>query len=181
MVDKQKPLEVHLINQAINLVWTALLFAPVILFWFRYYDATIFFCLLGISLLPLLMNEASLRGLQLSKNRKFYEKLGIRKIQAVTQDGRLVKNLTNKRHAGHIVIRNRRDIELYKSQINMYEKYHLICLLFFTGCTIYGLINSEYYLSVWILISNIFYNVVPLLIQQYNKIRIMSFKKTPKV
>jgi hypothetical protein len=175
MVAKPKPLEALLINQAINLIWTALFFTPTILFWILYYDAAILFCLLAISLFPLLLNEALLRFFQLSSSKKFYEQIGIRKFQAVTQDGRIVKNLINKRHVDYSIIGNRRDIELYKKQINIYEKYHLICMLFFSGSAIYGLINSEYYLSALILVSNIFYNVVPLLIQQYNKIRIEFF------
>src|SRR5699024_9461556 len=97
---------------------------------------------------------------------------GIKKIQSITQNGRFVKYFIDKLDSGYEVIRNRSDIKSYKKRIKMYEKYHLVCLLFFIGCTIYGLSRSEYYLTGWIFISNIFYNVIPILIQQYNKIRI---------
>lgn len=175
MVDKQKRVDVHLINQTINLFWTGLFFTPIVIFWVRYYDAKIFFFLLGLSLVPLMMNNTSLWVLQLSRKKEFYEQLGIKYFQSITQNGKLVKKLINLKHSGYRIIRNRGDIKSYKNQIRVYEKYHLICFLFFFGSVIFGLIKSEYYLSAWIFLSNICYNIVPILIQQYNKIRITSF------
>jgi hypothetical protein len=60
----------------------------------------------------------------------------------------------------------------YKSKIAMYERYHFICLVFFLASFVYAIHQQAFLISLLILMSNILYNIIPILIQQYNKLRL---------
>ena len=154
-------------NLIINLFWTTVCCVPVVCVWYLYYQPATLYVSVAVSLLAVFIPVKYFNLLQVSKSRRFYESLSIRSLQSLTQDGRLVSTLakvkTQHTRAAHMN---------YKSKIAMYESFHMSCLVFFLISFIYGIYQQAFLLSLLIFISNIIYNIIPILIQQYNKVRL---------
>lgn len=160
----------EIINQIINFFWTFLCFAPVLWFWIKEGMNMYFYSFLSISLLVGILPNSILDLLMFGSSKKFYEKLGVKYIVKFVQNGSVVKNLTNKQ--GYVIINGKSQARQYLKTISMYERFHWICLLFFTLTTTYCLFHGYFRTGGVITVSNIFYNLCPILLQQYNKIRI---------
>lgn len=163
------------INQVINLIFTAIFFYPVVLFWFKFYQTQILLVLLGISMIPFFIPPKLYRYTQLSKSRAFYKSLAIDKFQHITQQGKFAKRLIRYVSDKESFLFEKKSLKNFKNQIRAFESYHFACLIFFFGTFIYALIMAEYILASVIFIANVLYNVIPILIQQYNKARISGF------
>lgn len=163
---------VDIYNQILNLFWTVIFFLPVIILWFNHYNPTFLFTFTAISLLPFFIPSKYFDLLQISNDRFFYESIGVKAFQGFTQNGRIINSILRKREPGYKVIPNRGSVHKFKSQIIIYEKYHVSCMLFFAISFIYGILHDKFYLAIFILVSLVLYHIIPLLIQQYNKIRI---------
>lgn len=160
---------IRIYNLIINLFWTTVCYVPVVSLWYLHYHPTILFASLVVSLLPVLVPAKYFSLLQISRRRSFYESLSIKSLQSLTQDGRLVSTLAKRKNQHTRAAHNN-----YKSKIAMYEKYHMICLVFFLVSFAYAIHQQAFLLSLLIFITNIIYNVIPILIQQYNKLRLSS-------
>jgi hypothetical protein len=160
-------------NHAVNFFWTILCFIPVIGFWLTA-DLLILYIFIGASILSLLL---SARLLQLSSLPKFYEKLGIKLIRKFVQNGEYINILIRKFKPGHKTIGNKADAVRYLKTVQMYDRYHFLCLIFFLLTAVYAFINNQPILSAVIIIANIIYNICPILLQQYNRARILNLTK----
>ena len=160
------------LNQGLNLIWTLLAFIPVILIWHLNFSLNNLLTSILLSLLIVwLTQQSAAKTLQISHKRKFYEKLGVKEFQKFTQDSYYIKRLTEK--TGGQKLYFRRNLYFYQmKKIQMYEQYHLACLLFFSFSAFIGIYNHDYIYSILVVLANIVYNIIPLLIQQYNRIRL---------
>jgi len=163
---------IQIYNQIINLFWTTVCFLPIVRLWYLYFHPTILIVSLAVSFLPVLIPTKYFGMLQISRNRKFYESLSIKALQSLTQDGKLVSTLADKENQHYRIIKTRVVHKSYKSQIALYERYHIICLAFFSISFVYAIKQQAFLISFLILFSNIIYNIIPILIQQYNKLRL---------
>jgi hypothetical protein len=161
-----------LFNSIINLFWTILAFLPIVMFWIKYPDTTTLWVSIALSLPLIAVSESASRKLQLSDKRKFYERLGVKFAQSLSQNGKLVNALIKRTgHADHYVVRTRNDLRRYRTHILGYQRFHLACLIFFFIGMIRALILGASDFFIGILIMNVVYNVYPLLIQQFNTLR----------
>ncbi|NEU10085.1 hypothetical protein GZH53_17295 [Flavihumibacter sp. R14] len=158
-------------NQILNAFWTVLAFIPVLRYWINYYSGPDLFWILGVSMVPLFLPASWFDYLQFSRKRSFYESIGIRKMQAFTQDGYLVNQLIRRTKPGYRTVRSRRDYNSLRSRMLVYEKFHWACFDFFLLTFCLALREHEYGLAAFILLANLFYNLVPVLIQQYIRVR----------
>lgn len=155
----------------ISLFWTIIAFSPICVFWWTEGLNSMFWILLGISIFPVFIKYSIYESFQLSQNKKVYQQIGIPFFQQFTQRGKLSKKTTTlfKKKSKTF---SKEDLARFKQEIIGYEIYHYCCLLFFIETSIYALSKSQYLFCVSIVITNIFYNVIPILIQQFNKVRI---------
>ena len=162
----------QVVNQTINLAWTIFGFAPVLLFWSDHYEPRRMLISLALCLPFLLTPRSVFNRLQISKQRRFYERIGVRRAQAFTQNGLLTNRLIKKKMPEYALIRSRGDLHNYGKRMTVYNVYHITCLAFFMISAVWALTEKQYGVAILIFICNIPYNVYPLLIQQYNRIRI---------
>jgi glycosyl-4,4'-diaponeurosporenoate acyltransferase len=160
------------INQFVNFFWTILCFIPVLTYWFGNHTYWLYIFIL-VSLIFVLLPASIFRYFQLSSNRKYYEQLGVKLIQQFVQNGTFVNRAIRKNNPEYKLIKDRTQALQYLNTINMYERYHFLCFIFFALTFIHALISQRYVAAVLILVVNVIYNVCPLLIQQYNKLRVM--------
>jgi len=160
-------------NQAVNFFWSILCFFPVVWFWL---DADILMCyiFIGISVLSLLIPA---RILQISYQPKFYQTLFIKQIRKFVQNGDLVNGLIRRSKPTHRTIKAKADASRYLSTVVMYERFHFLCLIFFLLTTIYALTQAKFWLSFAVIIANVIYNICPILLQQYNRARVLKLTK----
>jgi len=159
---------IQIYNQIINLFWTAVCFVPIVRLWYLHYHRTILYVSIAVSLLTVFIPAKYFSKLQVSRSRRFYEALSIKSLQSLTQDGRLVSGLAKKKNQHYRQVKERVVHKNYKSQIATYEKYHMFCLTFFFVSFVYAIHQHAFLISFLVFVSNIIYNVIPILIQQYN-------------
>ncbi|MFC4213031.1 hypothetical protein ACFOWA_17680 [Pedobacter lithocola] len=59
----------------------------------------------------------------------------------------------------------------------MNERFHFVCCFFFLISLILALIVQRFMLSSFLFTSNILYNILPLLLQQYYRLRVQGIQK----
>lgn len=165
-----------LVNQSINLIYTGFFFLPVVLFWAEFYSLRLILFFVGMSIVILLLPEKFYSLTQISNSRLFYEGLGINKFQLYTQQGKFAQQLIKYFNGNDSETLKRKNIKRFQSQIRAFESYHWACLVLFLATSIYAAIVNAYGFAITILACNIFYNVIPILIQQYNKIRLNKIR-----
>jgi hypothetical protein len=157
-------------NQAVNFFWTILCFIPVLQFWIIPGNWGWCLACMAVSLLGLIVPA---RWLQLSDDPKFYQRLGIRFIKKFVQNGDYANRFARRSDPGYRVIKSKSTVNQHTKTIAMYERYHLFCFLFFTATAIFAIARENYVLSAFLILANIIYNVCPVLLQQYNRARLM--------
>jgi hypothetical protein len=166
-----------IINQNINLFYTAVFFFPIIVFWFRYYSLPVLLIFAGFSTGVFFLPPEFYSFFQLSRSKTFYERFAIHKFQHLTQNGKysqqLIKYFTGENQLGF----KKQNIRQLSSQIRTFESFHWACFLFFMATFIYAFSRAAYISALLIFVANIFYNIIPILIQQYNRTRLNNIFK----
>jgi hypothetical protein len=162
------------LNQLINFFWTAAGFAVVLMYWLKADSNLVLGILIILSLLPAFLPS---RFLQLSNHPKIYEQWGVKRIRQFVQNGDLVNKATANTEPGQNHVKDSRSREKYLRTIVMYERYHLICFAFFCLTALHAGFNGEARYALTIMLSNVLYNIAPILLQQYNRARILKLNK----
>lgn len=140
-------------NQLINFFWTIICFAPVLAYWFKAFDAGWLITAIGVSLLSLLIPA---KRLQLSYWPKFYEAIGVRLIRRFVQNGDWANRRSRAKDPEYKHIRNRGHAQAYKHTIAMYERFHMLCLVFFFFTAILPYLMAiicSLHLFSWVILS----------------------------
>ena len=161
-------------NQAVNFFWTIFCFIPVIGFWATSGMMIYCYCFIAVSILILLLPS---KWLQLSRKPKFYEGLGVKLIRKFVQNGDFVNRYIRKGKPAYRIVADRASAVKYINTILMYERYHLMCFVFFLLTAVYVMMISQYAMAVIILLANIIYNICPILLQQYNRARVKKLAR----
>jgi Na+-driven multidrug efflux pump len=161
-------------NQAINFFWTILCMIPVVGFWIA--NGGLLWCciFLVISFVSLLIPA---RILQLSNDPKFYKSAGVKLIRKFVQNGELINKYIRKNNPQYNLIKGRQNAAKYMQTVVMYERYHFLCLVFFMLTAGYAAMQRYYGFAALILIANIIYNLCPILLQQYNRARLLNLSR----
>jgi hypothetical protein len=157
-------------NQVVNLFWTILCFIPLITYWITAGRLLWCFIFIGLSMLSLLL---PLKYLHLSNSPTFYEAWGVRFIRKFVQQGEYVNRFIRKSNPNYRIVKHKSNAAQYLKTTLMYERFHFLCFVFFIATAIHALISGHYLLVIIILIANVIYNVYPMLLQQYNRARIV--------
>lgn len=165
----------YVLNQLINLFWTGLAFIPIWIFWWNAGINQFFWGFLGAAVIFSILPEKLLKMVQLSNNQKFYEKLGVKIIRKFVQNGDWMKSSSGKMY--NPAINNISKAKTYLKTINMYERFHWLCFIFFFFSSIYTICMGEIMLGFSIFLCNLIYNVTVICLQQYNKLRILNLLK----
>ncbi|GAB3506735.1 hypothetical protein GCM10027341_40270 [Spirosoma knui] len=165
-----------LYNQLVNGFWSVLSFGPLVYFCVVAMELRWLYVFLFISLTVGFLPASFFNRLRLGSTLVPYHKLGIRVIRKYTQDGDFVNALIRRRFpdykSGQTV-----SIKTHLSKSVVYERFHLICLLFFALTALYALANGFWGWALLLTGINALYNGYPILLQQYNRLRFESLKK----
>ena len=156
------------INQLINFAWTILAFSIVVIYWAQQWNLPELLACLAVSFASIFI---PLRCFRFAKDRKSYERAGILIAGQLVQNGGLVNRIRRRHDPGFRVIRMASMTKFLRESV-VYERYHLICLFFFLGSAIDAIVRGVYMTGLLIVLSNVIYNVYPVLLQQYYRLRV---------
>lgn len=157
-------------NQVLNLFWTALGCLPFLIYWIGRGADQSFYIFLALSFVPVLLPRKVLNLLRISRRRRFYEKLGIRTVRRFVQDGDIIRKAAPVSHTR--ALRNVEDARKYLRKSEVFERYHLMGFVFFTLSIIEAIGEVGVLMLSCMVLSNLIYNVLPVLLQQYTRGRI---------
>jgi hypothetical protein len=161
-------------NQAINAFWTALAFIPIFAFWSGVSFVPWFYIFIAVATAALFIPA---RLIQLSNRARFYERLGVKTIRKLVQNGDLVNRFIRKKSPNYKVVKDRAAAVRYLRSVTMYERFHFFFFIYFLLVAGYAIARNKYQLGGIILVMNIIYNMCPMLLHQYNKLKISRLEK----
>jgi hypothetical protein len=165
-----------MLNQLINVFWTVVSFTAVGYYWGLYFAEKraplTLVVIVILSILFYLTPRKWLSLLTLSNNRRIYERIGVRLILWFVQNGTFVNRIQRKFGKQRGMISSRKNALAYLSTIDMQERYHYCCLVFFALSSVSALVTGRTEEAFYISLSNIVYNIYPILLQQYSRLRI---------
>ncbi|GAB3025068.1 hypothetical protein GCM10027051_32200 [Niabella terrae] len=170
-----RSVKIELLNQSINLCWSLFAFTPVLWCWISKGVNTCFYLLLGGSFFIFLLPSGIFQKWQFSHRPAFYKNLGVLWFRKFVQDGDWVQRIKDPK--SHARIAGRKQLDSYLQTISMYERFHWSCFLFFCGSAVYAITSGDGLLGLWITLANLIYNITTLLLQQYNRIRILRMRR----
>jgi hypothetical protein len=165
-----------MLNQLINVFWTIISFSVVGWYWGEYFAEDraewLLYVFIVASVLAFNIPVKLISALNLSTNLRTYEWIGVRAMRWLVQDGMLVHRVNQRLGKDQKVIPNRQAARKYLNKIVVQERYHYSCFVFFSLSSVSAIPTGKIGLALLMAISNIIYNVYPILLQQYNRLRI---------
>lgn len=163
-------------NQLVNLLWSCLCLGPLLYYCYNNMTPSWLYGFLIISFIPFLLPNVFFDQIQLSASAGFYSKLGTRIVRKYTQDGDVINHWLQLKYPNYSPAQ-RGSLQEHVRRSYMNEKFHTGCFLFFLLSSLYAFHQGNWVWGVSILISNVIYNVYPILLQQYNRIRLTQLIK----
>ena len=164
-------------NMIPNLLWTILHLTPATIFCFRYMSPLWTYTGLVVCFLLGLLPKACFRLLQLGKSTGIYKKIGIGTVRRYAQDGDLVNKLLRKRFPGYRTMENRRSLESYIGRTYFYERFHFMVMAFMLFLSVYAFLQHRPGWALLMMLNNVLYNLYPMFLQQYNRLRLLQALK----
>nr|WP_068890368.1 hypothetical protein [Pedobacter panaciterrae] len=165
-----------MLNQIINLFWTVLSFAIFGIYWGEYFaeqrSPLLLIISVVLSILIYAIPNRWLRTLTLSNDKKTFERIGVKLLLYFVQNGTLANRIQRKYYKKSGIIHNRKQAQDYLKTIVMQERFHYCCLVLFFLSTVSAFSTGKPGIGMLIMLCNILYNVYPILLQQYNRLRI---------
>jgi hypothetical protein len=156
-----------------NLFWSVISLVPLACFCYGRMPAKTVYIFLGISFIAFLLPQRFYNAIQV-KDLKFLKKTGIEFALKYAQYGEIINNIIRKKFPGYKLVY---DIKTLRSQYNKtygFERFHFMALLFFLFVIIFALVNRNYIWATIFFVKNIIYNVYPILLQHYTRLRIAA-------
>lgn len=165
-------------NQLINIFWTVIVFSVTGHYWGQYFaekhSLWLVYIYIGVSVFAYTIPARWVSFLTLSSNRRIYEMIGIRAMRWLVQDGMFVSRVNRSLGKKHRRISGTASARAYLTTIAVQERFHYGCFVFFALSTASALGSGKVLAAISIMLCNIVYNVYPILLQQYNRLRIKN-------
>jgi hypothetical protein len=165
-------------NAIPNFFWSVLHLGPVTVFCFTEMSPVWAYIFLGASILPGLAPDSFFDRIQLGRSAGIYKKIGIMVIRKYSQDGDLINRRIQQRFPGYKVIEKEGALKRYMQRTYFFERFHFILLLFFLFAAVYAAAHSHGWWALLICFSNLLYNLYPMWLQQYNRLRLRVILKS---
>ena len=169
---------VEQINMIPNLIWSFIFLFPLVVFCYGKMDRNWFIISLSISIVTAFLPTSFFNAIQLSKSRQFYKKAGIEFFNKFTQNGTLMNRFVKNKFPEYKKFTSKE--EAFKKLFNqtyLFEKFHFMVFVFFAETALFAALYSFYSWLVFFIIGNIIYNIYPMLLQQYIRLRLTGFER----
>ena len=165
-----------LYNAAANVLWSLFAFAPVSIFCHRFMERTWLLAFVMASLIAFMVPAPILRYMELSSAVTTYRKLGVHWVNHFVQHGTLINHLLRRSYPEYRRIRSRTRTAYLRGSTYVQERFHWAVLLFFLLSSLYGITHGHPGWALLITIMNVVYNLYPIWLQQYVRVRLNRFR-----
>lgn len=160
-------------NLVVSLCWTLLCLCPVVGYFYLYMPVSWLWVIVPMALFPYFLPAGWLDRYAVSTSVRFYERAGIRVLLGVVQHGRYINRRIRDRFPGYRIIYDRETIRRKIQETYLFERFHYGLLLAFV-IPISHALRVYWYWGVILIACNIVYNVYPILMQQYVRLRLKN-------
>jgi hypothetical protein len=160
-------------NMIPNLLWSLINLIPIAYFCYNFLPRNLLYIFLGVSLAGYLLPTSFYKRIQIRK-LKFLKRAGVPLVQRYAQNGTIINRIIRKKIPQYKLNYDRKTMEASYKRTYEYEKFHFVALIFFLLTTVFALTASYYVWSLILTVTNIIYNVYPILLQHYTRLRISS-------
>lgn len=164
-----------LLNFSVSMFWALLVFTPLTIYLYLYAGSVFIWVSSSLAILLMAVPASFYRRFQLSKNPQCYERMGVLVINKITQHGHWINSVVRKIQPG-ARMQQLRSVKAMQANMEMFEKFHYGCLLMFSCCMVHAAFIPAWAWCLFFLVSNLLFNVYPILIQQYLRVRLASRK-----
>lgn len=164
-------------NLVLNLFWTLLNLVPAVCYFYTYLTTAWLWIIVPVSLLPYFLPAVLFDRLSAGNSRHWYQRLGVHLLLDYVQQGRFINRMIRKRYPTYRVIHNQLTIRRKINQTYMFERFHLGLLLDFFILTGHALTKAYWLWVAVLLLCNFVYNVYPILLQQYIRLRLGQLRR----
>jgi hypothetical protein len=130
-----------------------------------------FLIILAISLIFCKIPNSFIDKIQLSKRTIFYKRLKVHLFKKYATNGDIINKNIRKQFPNHRNIHTLLSIQKKLTETYTTEKAHLVFLIFSFLTSFYASIMKHFFLAIIITVGNIIFNLYPIFLQQYNRIR----------
>lgn len=163
-------------NAVPSVVWSGLALGPLGVFCYQYMARPWLLGLLGVSLLAYAVPRTWFQYWQLSQDPAVYRRLGVPVVNWLAQDGALVHALVRRRYPHYRRVHSRRSRAVVVGHSYHMERFHVAALLFFLFASGYAAAQSRWGWGGGLALLNIGYNLYPIWLQQYLRLRLTGSK-----
>ena len=110
--------------------------------------------------------------MQLSTSTARYQKLGVPLLNHFTQHGTLINRLIRRAYPQYRRVRSRAALLGFRRTTYYQEQFHLVMFMFFGLVSMYAAVRGYLGWTVLLIFINILYNVYPMWLQQYLRLRL---------
>jgi len=163
-------------NAVPNLLWSRLCFLPVSTFCYQYMPHPWIYRLIAASLLPYALPTSQLHHLELSSKPATYRCLGVHLANRFVQNSTIVNRLLRRKNPRHQRLRSRASALSLARDTYHRERFHWVLFLFFLLSSLYAAAHHQELWALLITLTNILYNLHPIWLQQYLRLRLRRFR-----
>lgn len=164
---------VALANAIPNVFWSVLGIAPLGFFCYHYMARPWLYSLLLGHLLVYGLPTAWFSHWQLSRTPARYRQLGVPAVGRFTQHGEFVNRFIRRRYPRYRRVRAHAVAAAVRASYQL-ERFHLGLFGFFLASSCYALWQGQWGWALLITVTNVGYNVYPMWLQQYIRVRLAS-------
>ena len=174
---KRKRLQ-NVYNTIPNLLWSVLCLVPVTMFCYQFIQVEWFWIFLITSILFLFLPNTFFDKIQLANTTTVYKKLRVPIVNKFVQNGDIINRRIRKKIPNFkTVMLNKLSAKKLLQQTYIFEKFHFMLFVFFSLTTLYALFNQYIKWTIILLLTNLFYNVYPNLLQQYIRVKLKRYER----
>jgi hypothetical protein len=162
---------VALANAIPNVSWSVLSIAPLGFFCYHYMARPWLYGLLLGHLLAYGVPTAWFSYWQLGRTPARYRQLGVPTVNRLTQHGEFVNRFIRSRYPHYRRVRAHTVAAVVRASYQL-ERFHLSLFGFFLGSSLYALWHGQWGWALLIMATNVGYNVYPMWLQQYIRVRL---------
>lgn len=164
-------------NLILNLVWSFIFLFPAVVFCYTKMDRNWFVISLSVSMTVVFLPRSFFDALQISRSPAIYKKAGIEFFNQFIQYGTILNRVVKNKFPGYKRFNSKKEaFDKLFNQTYLFEKYHFMVFVFFVETAFFSAIKSYYNWMVFFILANVFYNIYPILLQQYIRLRLSAFK-----
>lgn len=159
-------------NAVPSIFWSVVHWVPLTLFCYQHLAQPWLYGFVGLSLLAYALPRAWFRYWQLSRQPARYQRLGVALVGRFTQHGSLVNRLIRRQYPAYRRAGGRQSVARLVGNSYHMERFHVAGLVFFLLCSIAAATLGHWGWAAGLLGLNISYNLYPIWLQQYLRVRV---------